>query len=266
MKNIKITVLLLCGMVLLPGCSLPDGNRGLAELPPAASAYTQRFDSDSGEALIDYNGRTYSFFGTIRNKMSNSSARECIGYLENDENTHLYTLSEDPLDNYIMMKNTTGFMEQATFYRATDTKQKDIFTPEYIESLGYECWGSSGIHYEEAEACIGIICEAPDIREILYTAESDGKFIAEGGTRYSNCKELKRGDLFMIEIIEERLKDKVDTSGPFNVTMQFKVITVDGEEKEVNGVFTHDMMLGGYLRGLEIRYDENSGYYLYLNY
>ena len=72
MKNIKITVLLLCGMVLLPGCSLPDGNRGLAELPPAASAYTQRFDSDSGEALIDYNGRTYSFFGTIRNKMSNT--------------------------------------------------------------------------------------------------------------------------------------------------------------------------------------------------
>ena len=105
-----------------------------------------------------------------------------------------------------------------------------------------------------------------DIREILYTAESDGKFIAEGGTRYSNCKELKRGDLFMIEIIEERLKDKVDTSKPFNITMHFSVITVDGEEKEVSGIFNHDMMLGGYLRGLEIRYDDNSGYYLYLNY
>ena len=48
--------------------------------------------------------------------------------------------------------------------------------------------------------------------------------------------------------------------------MHFSVITVDGEEKEVSGIFNHDMMLGGYLRGLEIRYDDNSGYYLYLNY
>ena len=66
--------------------------------------------------------------------------------------------------------------------------------------------------------------------------------------------------------MENRLIDKVDMTKPFNVEMIFKVITVDGEEKEVSGVFNHDMMMGGYLNNLEIRYDDSTGYYLYENY
>lgn len=265
MRSKGITVLILSGALLMSGCSMIKEDP-VYELPSGAPEYTQKYFEDQDEYLLEINGRTYSYFGTLKNRIKSDSVCECIGYMEGDENARLYTLMEDPLDNYIMIRNAEGIMEQPAFYRAMDTRNKDILTPSYIESLGYECWSSSGLHYEEQKASIGVVCNAKKIREINYSVEINGIWIEEGGTRYGNFKELKLKDVFIIDIVENRLIDKVDMTKPFNVEMIFKVITVDGEEKEVSGVFNHDMMMGGYLNNLEIRYDDSTGYYLYENY
>ena len=182
MMNTKILALILSGAFLMSGCSLI--NRTPApDLPAGAPSFTQ--DSNgTGEAVINYNGREYAFFGTLKNSMSNDSLRECIGYVGDDKNERIYTLMEDTFDNYIMVKNTNGVMDQPGFYRATDTKNKDILTPSYIESLGYESWGSSGLHYEERTAVIGVVCEADNIIEIGYSIDINGENSNIGGVRY----------------------------------------------------------------------------------
>lgn len=47
----------------------------------------------------------------------------------------IYTLSSDAQHNYLMEYNTAGVMEQPGFLRAGDTKGKEVFTPEFIETI-----------------------------------------------------------------------------------------------------------------------------------
>ena len=263
MMNKKILALILSGAFLMSGCSLM--NRTPApDLPAGAPSFTQ--DSNgTGEAVINYNGREYAFFGTLKNSMSNDSLRECIGYVGDDENERIYTLMEDTFDNYIMVKNTNGVMDQPGFYRATDTKNENILTPSYIESLGYESWGSSGLHYEERTAVIGVVCEADNVIEIDYSIDINGENANIGGVRYGNMGVLKHGDLLTIEILERSVIKHAEPDKPFNVRVTLSVIQKDGQTVEVNGEFTHDMMLGGYFRQLEVHYSEAEGYYLVVN-
>ena len=261
--NKKILALILSGAFLMSGCSLI--NRTPApDLPAGAPSFTQ--DSNgTGEAVINYNGREYAFFGTLKNSMSSGSLRECIGYVGDDKNERIYTLMEDPLDNYIVSKNTSGFMDQPGFYRATDTKNKDILTPSYIESLGYESWGSSGLHYEERSAVIGVVCEADNVIEIGYSIDINGENSNIGGVRYGNMGVLKHGDLLTIEILERSVIKHAEPDKPFSVRVTMTVIDKKGNESKVSGEFTHDMMLGGYFRQLEVHYSECEGYFLVVN-
>ena len=56
-----------------------------------------------------------------------------------------------------------------------------------------------------------------------------------------------------------------DPDKPFTVRITLSVIKKDGQTVDVDGEFTHDMMLGGYFRQLEVHYDEAKGYYLVVN-
>ena len=263
MKLYKIAAIVLSGAILLSGCNLKKNP--VYDLPAGARNYEQKYYEDQDESLIEIDGRTYSFFGTLRGKMSDDSIRDCVGYLDGDKNTRIYRLMDDPYDNYIMVKNMEGIMEQPSFYRAMDTRQKDILTPSYIESLGYECWGSSGIHYEPSEAVIGLVCNAKNVKEIGYSVKINDEDSHVGGVRLANFGIIKQGEHFTVEIQENRVIKIADKDKPFTVTITFTVLTGDGDEKTVTGVFTHDMMLGGYLRDLEIKYDDSIGYYLYEN-
>lgn len=51
-----------------------------------------------------------------------------------------YTNEDDTEQNFLMDYITDGVMEQPSFWRAADTKGKDLFVPAYIDSLGYEYW------------------------------------------------------------------------------------------------------------------------------
>ena len=53
----------------------------------------------------------------------------------------VYKLTSDK-DNNFLMKNFIGtnWMKQPIFYRAIDTKEKDIFIPNFINDLEYNFW------------------------------------------------------------------------------------------------------------------------------
>lgn len=262
MKKYKLAALILTGAILMSGCSLFE-KEDVYALPDGAPAFEH---IDIGEQSgIEFNGRQYAYFGTIKSKITDNSVKACIGYLNDDKNDRLFLLSEEMDDNYIMVKNTKGIMEQPGFYRAVDTRNKDIYTPEYIESLGYEYWGSSGLHYEMATASVAVSVEGGDVKTINYEIKINGEKGFDGTTGYLNGKNVRLGDPFIIEMNEQQIGKLIDKDQPFEATIKFTVTDSSGNEHEVTGEFTHSMMLGGYLFKLEIRYDDTNGYYLFEN-
>ncbi len=264
MKKNKVLVLSLCAAVLLSGCSLFNGrDSGSLDLPANAEQIGSRYDTDQGETLFSYNGRTYSYFGGLNGKMSNDSVRECIGYTDNDKDTRVYTLYEDIADNYLMIRHTGGIMDQPEFLRAVDTKNRDIYTPSYIKSGSYETWGSSGIHYELPEVTVGLICNAENITAISYEVVIDGESAFVGGVENADKSTIKKGELFNLEYNELMFLNKAIVGKQFCLTLNFTVTDNEGRDHEVKGTYTRDMMLGASLNDLEIREDGNGGYILF---
>ena len=263
MKGIKTTAALLVTALLLSGCSMNFIHNKALDLPSNPQSYKQVYYEDDGETSIEIGGRTYSYFGGIRERMSDDSIRECLGYVDNDKNTRIYSLNDDPLDNYIMIKHIGGVMDQPEFLRAKDTVHEDIYTPSYIKSSSYESWGSSGVHYDMSSVTIGLICNAENVREIGYEFLINGEPAGLGGVRYASAEEIRKGELFDIEITEIQIDGKADRNKPFTISLIFNITDTDGQIRNVEGTYVRDMMLGASLNDLEIRYDETNGYYLF---
>jgi hypothetical protein len=98
-------------------------------------------DPDDTYSSMTYNGRTYIGYGTGR--APDKEYVRCIGYLIQDgqeqRDVRIWLLSSSPNNDYIAQTDE-GFMSQPIFYRATDTRGKDIATPDYIDSLDYSYW------------------------------------------------------------------------------------------------------------------------------
>ena len=263
MKKQKIAALIMCGTLLMSGCSLINGNNEVLDLPPNPQSFEQVYNEEDGDTTIEVYGRTYSYFGQVKGKMSNDSIRECLGYVGADKNLRIYSLCDDPYDNYIMVKYIGGIMDQPSFLRAVDTRQQDVYTPSYIESSGYECWGSSGMHYEMPEACIEFICNAENVMLIDYEVMVNGEYAGCGQTGYITYKAIRKGELFEFSMNEATYGQKADKDKPFDVAVTFTVTDTDNNVYEVDGVYEREMMFGARLTGLEIRYDEARGYYLF---
>jgi len=257
----------LLGAFALTGCSLSGGGKSGDQwkLPQDPVSFEEKYDDELDQVSYEYNGRKYSLYGTQGARLTDDTIRECLGYVGNDKNTRIYTLSEDPYENYLMICNVEGFMEQPTFARATDTKNKAVFTPEYIRSLSYEYWGSSGEYREFREARIELICNVENITDIGYTYDINGKDGGTGDTSYAKGGVIDKGELFTFGITEVDIKDKADPDKPFNVNMSFTVTDKDGNSHKVEGTFEHEMMLGSSLNNLEIRNDPNGGYVLFVD-
>ena len=262
MKVCRFGILLICGVMMMSGCSLLDQDKGALMLPPNPMSFEQVYDEDTGDTTIDVNGRTYSLFGTVKDKVSNDSIRDCLGYLDGDRNTRIYTLYEDPYDNFIMVKVINGIMDQPVFYRATDTRLQDIFAPSYIESLGYECWGSSGIHYDMPAAIVRFTCDCENVKVINYDISVNGKEVFSGETGYLSYDTVEKGELFDLEINEFETGDMAERGQVFDAAITFTVIDADDNEHEVEGVYEREIMFGATLTGLEIR-EDNGRYYLF---
>lgn len=149
-KKFCCVLLVLC-IMLFVGC----GKTTYPDLPknPIAFEMGSFEDTDHDNALfgtLEYNGRTYIGYGTINNNFKKSDIDQCIGYIVMDNNStsnpdpddtssRIYTLAGDTEHNFLM-DYTDGVMNQPNFWRAVDTKGKDIPVPSCIDDLGYDYW------------------------------------------------------------------------------------------------------------------------------
>lgn len=151
-KKIVVGIMLAC-IFILGSC----GQRKYPNLPNNAIAFNMgecidENDDDAAYGTIEYEGRTYMPYGTLGGNVREKDIDKCIGYIIQNENsssivdesntdTRVYTLVEDSEHNYLMdyyIGDTE--MNQPYFWRAVDTKGKDIDTPKYIDSLEYSYW------------------------------------------------------------------------------------------------------------------------------
>jgi len=131
----------------LPSC----GKKDFPDLTDKATAfemgeYIDTSDDDAAYGVIEFEGRQYMPYGTISRSINAKDTEACIGYIvqdgKSDKDERIYTLSADKEHNFLMQYYAGETeMYQPDFWRATDTKEKEISIPDYIESLKYKFWG-----------------------------------------------------------------------------------------------------------------------------
>jgi len=144
----RITTALCLAVALisfLSGC----GSRINTDLPEHpiefhTGTFVNPADPDDTYQSIEYNGRTYIGYGTLKGSIDGDDVGQCLGYIIQDgtimKTVRIFPLTADPDANYLVEIFTDGFMNQPFFFRALDTRGKAIDTPRYIESLGYSYW------------------------------------------------------------------------------------------------------------------------------
>ena len=132
-------------LLILAGC----GKRidcGLPESPIEfhTGSFVNPADSDDTYQSIEYNGRTYVGYGTVKNSIDGNDVGKCLGYIVQDgvvmKDVRVFLLNADIDENYLVQLVSGGIMDQPVFYRAIDSRGKKIFTPKYIEGLDYNYW------------------------------------------------------------------------------------------------------------------------------
>lgn len=149
----KLFGILLLGVFILgiTGCEVKYPDLKDNAIAFSMGEFTDESDNDAKYGTIEYNGRTYMPYGTLKGVIKSQNINKCIGYIiadessssivdENDRDTRVYTLIEDANENYLMIYTREALMNQPDFFRAVDTKGKKIDTPNYIDSLNYNYW------------------------------------------------------------------------------------------------------------------------------
>ena len=251
--NVLATAFVLCAATLFTGCSmLMNLQVRKPDLPANAESIKKYSNDNSSLNQIKVNGRIYAPFGTLKGKISNSSFQDCLGYIDSDKNDRVYTLAEDPFDNYLVTFNVNGVMEQPMFWRDFSTYGEDIFTPEYIVSKDDVEWGRSGCYSEMKEFRIVININADDVKELSMHYKVNGRDCgtcgvenAVGGLKNRDGKlPLTNGENLPLAISELSLYEKFDKDKPFNAECSFNVESVDGKNYELDYVYTGTVKLG----------------------
>lgn len=121
----------------------------------AISFIMEEYKSDIDDTLygsLNYNDRIYIPYGTLKGQIKTKDIKNCIGYIIQDENsssytnlkdkdTIVYTLTNDKDENFLMVYYIgESLMNQPDFYRALDTKDKNIEIPNFIDKENYGYW------------------------------------------------------------------------------------------------------------------------------
>ena len=230
---------------LFSGCSgIMEYFAKAPDMQPNAQSF-KMYDSDQIDSmLIDVNGRTYAPYGVVKNSMSKSSLRDCLGYVDDDKNCRIYTLNEDPFDNYLIQKNVNGFMDPDMFWRDISTIEEDVFTPEYIQSQDYEEWSKSGAYSEMKSFKFYVTIDSDDVKEIIMDYTINGDVQATGGVRNADYSVIKKGEIFDLEIDEYSIYQKYDKNAPFNLEVEFSVLTEGGDTVKVDGMYKGTVVFG----------------------
>ena len=126
------------------------------DLKENAISFTMgEYKSDIDDTIygsLNYNNRTYIPYGTLKGQIRTKDIKDCIGYIIQDENsssyinlndkdTRVYILTNDTDENLLMVYYIgTTLMNQPDFYRALDTKNKNIEIPNFIDEEDYGYW------------------------------------------------------------------------------------------------------------------------------
>ncbi|MCQ2749135.1 MAG: hypothetical protein MJ246_03940 [Clostridia bacterium] len=148
MKKKVLTLIMIAMLSLMfTGCEdYPELDENAKCFDFSVVAYKSPEGYDEGIQTIEYNGRQYGFYGTLKNYITPKDVDKCVGYLNSDINevgantdTRIYTLVDDPDNNYLLEYYIADTeMNQPTFLRAIDTNGMEIDTPSYIERLDYD--------------------------------------------------------------------------------------------------------------------------------
>ena len=145
MKKSITTAFCIAVALLLTGC----GRRIDYELPVNpiefhTGTFVNPADPDDTCQSIEYNGRTYIGYGTLKGSIDGNDVGQCLGYIVQDgvvmKDVRVFLLKADIDGNYLVQLVSGGFMDQPVFFRALDTRGKTIDTPPYIERLEYPYW------------------------------------------------------------------------------------------------------------------------------
>ena len=150
----KILGILLMGVLVLSltGCGIKYPDLEKDAIGFQTGNYIDENDDGAGYLTIEYNGRIYMPYGTLKGSLKEKDIDKCIGYIIQNENsssiiekdnkdTRIYTLIDDKENNFLMEYYIgTDLMNQPSFYRAIDTKGEDIIIPNCISSLNYSYW------------------------------------------------------------------------------------------------------------------------------
>ena len=146
-RPVKLTAVFLAAafQLFLAGCARRiDYDLPEKQIEFHTATFVNPADPDDTCQSIEYNGRTYIWYGTIKNKIGGDDVGKCLGYIVQDgvvmKDSRIFLLNADPDANYLVRISTGGVMEQPDFFRALDSKGKIISTPQYIESLGSSYW------------------------------------------------------------------------------------------------------------------------------
>ena len=233
-RLIRALSLVLCA-VLLTGCFI-QRQREKYNLPEDPVKFEDR-DSDSFDMrVLTVNGRDYMPFGTVKNRMDDSSIKACLGFLNGDRNTRVYTLEEDPDNNYIMIYNVEGIMEQQMYWRAADTMGKNVDTPPYIESLDYDEWASSGIYGERACVHLRLVFDADDMQSVKIEYLIDGKNAGEY-TSGGPGQDMTNGSNHQYEIAVKDYCDRAFLGMEFPLAVKITVTDINNVDHVVDGGF-----------------------------
>ncbi len=262
MRFLKITAAIILGASLLTGCGAPDRDKGKYRLPEKPFEFETYMDEDFGEMSFDLWGKTYTNFGWTNIPVPDSEIEACIGYVNHNKDMRLYSLSSDPKHNYLMIVNLNSIRGDWSFYRARNTVNEDIMTPDFFEPNGFECWGTSGVHYSEkrepAKIALKVKCDYIKSVNCHVTVNGDTQFVTEAAPK--NGKMIRKNDFVYMEIKPDQIGD-ANPIKPFSMDVTFTVVDGSGTEHNVEGSYSHDMILGSYLYNIDIDYDDARGYY-----
>ncbi|MBP0976151.1 MAG: hypothetical protein J6P20_08810, partial [Oscillospiraceae bacterium] len=137
-KRFAFLLLLAAVLCLVTGCKRIDDS--LPENP--AVFYNETFinpaDRNDTYYAVRYQDRIYIPYGKpAKGGVDGEDVGSCLGYQvqdgAEDQNMRFFTLAGDEDTDLLMRKYIGGIMEQPVFFRAVDTKGKDITVPAYIE-------------------------------------------------------------------------------------------------------------------------------------
>jgi len=134
-KSIFIALFLCLILLALAGCakridySLPDD-----PVEFIADTFTNPADENDEHLSLEYNGRVYILYGKLKSSIDGNDVGKCVGYYVQDgrkmEDVRFFLLADDENAIFLVSMDTAGVMNQLDFFRAVDTKEKNIDIPE----------------------------------------------------------------------------------------------------------------------------------------